>query len=184
MTHVPASLQLGRIVWAEIADARGYRKKRPAVIVTASEHVGQAGSFEVVAVTSRLPEKLPSDHVLLPWHSQGHPRTGLNRNCAAACGWVVRIKRVLRPPILRSLGLLWPAAPESCILRPLNLADKGRPRRECPAGGSGRELTLTLRSTLLLVWEAARESFARFKQPQRPCHAGRGFIQPVPSDVR
>jgi len=59
MTHVPASLQLGRIVWAEIADARGYRKKRPAVIVTASEHVGQAGSFEVFC-SSGKPRGSPS----------------------------------------------------------------------------------------------------------------------------
>ena len=88
---MPASLHLGRIVWAEIADARGYRKKRPAVIVTPSERIGLSSSLEVVAVTSRLPETLPPDHVLLPWHSQGHPRTGLNRKCAAVCSWVVGI---------------------------------------------------------------------------------------------
>jgi hypothetical protein len=37
-------------------------------------------------------EPLPHDHVLLPWHAQGHPRTGLNRKCRAVCTWVARIR--------------------------------------------------------------------------------------------
>jgi len=35
---------------------------------------------------------LPDDHVLLPWHAQGHPRTGLSRKCAAVCTWAARIR--------------------------------------------------------------------------------------------
>ncbi len=85
------TLQLGHIVWAAIADARGYRKMRPAVIVTPSDRIRSAELLEVVAVTSRVPEPLPPDHVLLPWHAQRHPRTGLNRKCAAVCTWVARI---------------------------------------------------------------------------------------------
>jgi hypothetical protein len=81
----------GRIVWAEIADANGVRKLRPAVIVTPADRITSAGPFEVVAITSRLPQPLPDDHILLPWHPQGHPRSGLNRRCAAVCGWVARI---------------------------------------------------------------------------------------------
>src|SRR5947209_13466878 len=84
-------LATGRIVWAEIADANGIRKLRPAVIVTPTDQLTPAGPFDVVAVTSRLADPLPEDHVLLPWHPRGHPRTGLNRRCAAVCTWLVQI---------------------------------------------------------------------------------------------
>jgi mRNA-degrading endonuclease toxin of MazEF toxin-antitoxin module len=88
---MPSSFQMGQIVWATVADARGYRKLRPAVIVTPSERIRSTGSLDVIAVTSRLPDRLPPDHVLLPWHPQRHPRTGLNRKCAAVCSWMIRI---------------------------------------------------------------------------------------------
>jgi mRNA-degrading endonuclease toxin of MazEF toxin-antitoxin module len=89
---MPGSLQLGRIVWAEIADANGFPKLRPAVIVTPSDRITPAAPLDIIAVTSRVPEPLPNDYVLLPWHAQGHPRTGLNRKCAAVCTWVARIR--------------------------------------------------------------------------------------------
>ena len=86
-----APIQFGQIVWAELADAHGVRKLRPAVVVTPTHRISAAGPLEVVAVTSRIPQPLPGDHVLLPWHPRGHPRTGLNRRCAAVCGWIARI---------------------------------------------------------------------------------------------
>jgi hypothetical protein len=86
-----APAQFGQIVWAEIADANGHRKLRPAVIVTPTDQISASAPLEVVAVTSQLPTRLPDDHVLLPWHSRGHPRTGLNRKCAAVCSWLARI---------------------------------------------------------------------------------------------
>lgn len=88
---MPAALRLGQIVWASIADARGFRKLRPAIIATPTERIHATGPLDVVAVTSRLPDPLPADHVLLPWHPRRHPRTGLKRKCAAVCTWVVRI---------------------------------------------------------------------------------------------
>lgn len=87
-----AALHLGSIVWAEIADANGFRKLRPAVVVTPTDRIADAGPLHVVAITSRLNDPLPPDHVLLPWHTQGHPRTGLNRRCAAVCTWISRIQ--------------------------------------------------------------------------------------------
>jgi mRNA-degrading endonuclease toxin of MazEF toxin-antitoxin module len=84
-------VQCGQIVWAEMADANGIRKLRPAVVVSTTERINLTGAVEVVAVTSRLDRPLPADHVLLPWHPQGHPRTGLNRKSAAVCGWIGRI---------------------------------------------------------------------------------------------
>jgi mRNA-degrading endonuclease toxin of MazEF toxin-antitoxin module len=89
---MPGPLQFGRIVWAEIVDANGIPKLRPAVLVTPSDRITPAAPLDVIAVTSRVPEPLPHDHVLLPWHAQGHPRTGLNRKCAAVCTWVARIR--------------------------------------------------------------------------------------------
>jgi hypothetical protein len=86
-----ASLVIGRIVWADIPDANGARKLRPAVIVAVPDSPTPEEPFFVVAVTSRLPAPLPDDHVLLPWHREGHPRTGLNRRCAAVCTWVAQI---------------------------------------------------------------------------------------------
>jgi mRNA-degrading endonuclease toxin of MazEF toxin-antitoxin module len=85
------SLVTGRIVWAELADANGIRKQRPAIIITPTDRIVPKGMIDVVAVTSRLSSPLPDDHVLLPWHPQRHPRTGLNRRCAAVCSWVARI---------------------------------------------------------------------------------------------
>src|SRR5687767_310149 len=87
-----AALQLGSIVWAEIADANGIRKLRPAVVVTPSDRISDTNRLHVVAITSRLTDPLPPNHVLLPWHAQGHPRTGLNRRCAAVCTWISSIQ--------------------------------------------------------------------------------------------
>jgi hypothetical protein len=84
-------LAAGRIVWAEIADANGIRKLRPAVIVAPTDQLPSTGPFDLVAITSRLANPLPADYVLLPWHPAGHPRTGLNRRCAAVCSWLVQI---------------------------------------------------------------------------------------------
>ncbi len=84
-------LALGAIVWVEVPDANGIRKARPAVIVTPTDRISETAPLDVVAISSRLPDPLPEDHVLLPWHAQGHPRTGLNRRCAAVCAWVVRV---------------------------------------------------------------------------------------------
>ncbi len=85
------SLQCGQIIWAEIADANGIPKSRPAVIITPDDKITAGGTFQVVAVTSTMADPLPADHVLLPWHAQGHPRTGLNRECAAVCSWLANI---------------------------------------------------------------------------------------------
>ena len=75
-----------------MADANGIRKLRPGVIVTPKDRITPTALPDVIAVTSRLSEPLPADHVLLPWHARGHPRTGLNRRGAAVCTWVARIR--------------------------------------------------------------------------------------------
>jgi hypothetical protein len=84
-------LVTGRIVWAQVPDPNGISKLRPVVIVTPTTRLAATEPFDVAAVSSRLPEPLPEDHVLLPWHAQGHPRTGLNRRCAVICTWLAQI---------------------------------------------------------------------------------------------
>src|SRR5690242_5073743 len=80
-------LSFGQIIWVEVADANGIRKVRPAVIVTPTDRITDDALVDIVAITSTLPDPIPADHVLLPWHAQGHPRTGLKRRCGAVCSW-------------------------------------------------------------------------------------------------
>jgi hypothetical protein len=47
-------LRTGQIVWAEIADANGIRKTRPAIIVTPDESISDSGSID----SPRLPADL------------------------------------------------------------------------------------------------------------------------------
>lgn len=129
---MPGPLQLGRIVWAEIADANGIRKLRPAIIVTPSNRITPAAPLDVVAVTSRLPQPLPNDHVLLPWHAQGHPRTGLNRRCAAVCPWVARI----RHDDIREVAGVVPGAVMLDILSKLRAILSALPVPPAEAGGA------------------------------------------------
>ena len=67
--------QLGSVVWAELEDANGFRKTRPAVVLTASADIAAGKPLRVVAITTRLPKPLPDDHVLLPWDPQGKARS-------------------------------------------------------------------------------------------------------------
>ena len=88
-----AAPQFGQIVWASIADANGICKMRPAVVVTPTAKLTSSREVELVAITSTLPSALPPDHVLLPWHPRGHPRTGLNRKCEAVCSWITPVSQ-------------------------------------------------------------------------------------------
>jgi mRNA-degrading endonuclease toxin of MazEF toxin-antitoxin module len=84
-------LQLGSVVWAELEDAHGYRKVRPVVVVTPTADIKAGQPVRVVAITTRLPNPLPADHVLLPWDRQGKARSGLRRRCAAVVSWQAEI---------------------------------------------------------------------------------------------
>src|SRR5713226_1360039 len=83
--------QLGSVVWAELEDANGFRKVRPAVVVTTTADIAAGKPVRLVAITTRLPHPLPDDHVLLPWDRQGKARSGLRRRCAAVARWQVEI---------------------------------------------------------------------------------------------
>ena len=84
-------LQLGSVVWAEIEDANGFRKVRPCVVVTATADISAGKAVRLVAITTRIPQPLPSNQVLLPWDRQGKARSGLRRRCAAVASWQVEV---------------------------------------------------------------------------------------------
>jgi PemK-like, MazF-like toxin of type II toxin-antitoxin system len=84
LTRLP---QLGSVVWAELEDTNGFRKVRPAVVVTATADLAAGKPVRVVAITTWLPTPLPDDHILLPWDRQGKARSGLRRRCAAVASW-------------------------------------------------------------------------------------------------
>lgn len=85
--------RLGSVVWASVEDAQGFRKRRPAVIVTPITGKAAAGqNVRVAAVTTRLPDPLPEDHVLLPWDAHGTARSGLRRKCAAVASWLIEVR--------------------------------------------------------------------------------------------
>lgn len=83
--------QLGSVVWAELEDTNGFRKVRPAVVVTSTADIVAGRTLHVLAITTRLPSPLPEDHVLLPWDPQGKARSGLRRKCAAVTTWQAAI---------------------------------------------------------------------------------------------
>ena len=82
---------LGSVVWAEVADANGFRKSRPAVVVSPTTDIEEGRLIRLAAITTRLPQPLPHDHVLLPWDRQGTARSGLRRRCAAVASWLVEV---------------------------------------------------------------------------------------------
>ena len=112
--------QLGSVVWAELEDANGFRKTRPAVVVTATSDIATDKAIRVVAITTRLSTPLPDDYVLLPWDRQGIARSGLRRRCAAVAGWLaeipvsdVQVVGILPPGTIRDL-----LAKVASVLRP------------------------------------------------------------------
>ena len=79
-------------MWAIVADPRGRNhKRRPVVIVTPTAEILPGQALDAVAITSNIPASLPETAVELPWHSHGHPRTGLFKRCVARCDWLLTL---------------------------------------------------------------------------------------------
>lgn len=98
---------LGSIVWAELDDPNGFRKLRPAVVVSPTIDIVRGKPIVVAAITTRVPDPLPDDYVLLPWNPQGIARSGLRRRCAAVASWLctvladeVRLAGILPPAVI------------------------------------------------------------------------------------
>jgi hypothetical protein len=96
-------LHYGQIVIvSEMTDPNGVNPKdRPSVVVTPTDELDPDGPIIVVAISTLLPGITPEDHVELPWHLRGHPRTGLRTRCAAVTSW---IQEVPTQRIIRSIG--------------------------------------------------------------------------------
>jgi mRNA-degrading endonuclease toxin of MazEF toxin-antitoxin module len=91
-TQQPRRLVRGLIVWADIPDPAGRNpKKRPVVLLTSEDEVPTGDPLVAVGITGTLPNPLPPDYVLLPWHRSGHPYTGLKKKSAAWCRWVATV---------------------------------------------------------------------------------------------
>jgi hypothetical protein len=86
---VANKLRAGRIVWATVRDRNGYRKLRPAIILTPDNEISLDQPLVLMAVTTTYPEPPPRDCIPLPWNSD--PRrvsTGLARRSAAVITWL------------------------------------------------------------------------------------------------
>ena len=88
------SLRYGQIVVvAGMLDPNGVNPKdRPAVVVTPSDELDAGGPVIVAAISTLRPGSVPEDLVPLPWHPQGHVRTGLKTRCAVVCRWLERVQ--------------------------------------------------------------------------------------------
>jgi mRNA-degrading endonuclease toxin of MazEF toxin-antitoxin module len=85
-------LSQGQVVEVEITDPRGQNKKRrPAVVVTATAELSDAKELVVVAISHKLEDPLPSDWILLPWSGKGGARSGLTQPCVAKCRWIRKV---------------------------------------------------------------------------------------------
>ncbi len=83
----------GRIVLVEVNDPQSRNAKtRPAVIVSENDEIIAGRGIFCVAITGTLPDDLPVDCILIPYHRNGHPRTGLKKRCAAMCNWLFEIE--------------------------------------------------------------------------------------------
>ncbi len=119
--------QLGNVVWVEVADANGFCKRRPAVVVSATATIAAGHPIRVVAITTRLPTPLPDDHVLLPWERQGEARLGLRRPCAAVTSWLVE---VLLADVEECVGLLPAVVVAEIVAKLQAAAPSGKPPGE------------------------------------------------------
>lgn len=82
-------LRHGQIVWAILKDRNGFRKRRPAIILTPTEEIDDSAPLVVVCITTTFGQPPPKHHVPLPWNAD--PRrvmTRLAQRSAAVVNWL------------------------------------------------------------------------------------------------
>ena len=78
-------LRYGRIVWAVVADPRGNRKRRPAVVMDPRN----PAEIIVMPITTTFSDPPPPHHVMLPWNADARKvGTRLARRSAAVVTWL------------------------------------------------------------------------------------------------
>ena len=121
--------QLGSVIWAELQDANGFRKVRPAVVLTPTAEIAAGQPVRVAAITTRLATPLPDDYVLLPWDRQGKARSGLRRRCAAVASWLAELPL---SDVNQVVGILPPAVIGELLTK---IAAASAPQPSAPPGG-------------------------------------------------
>lgn len=87
-------IRFADIVFAEILDPNGQNlKTRRVVVLTPDLELAAGFPIVVAGVTGTLPNPLTADYVKLPYKNPPgrHPKTGLTKESAVLCSWVVSI---------------------------------------------------------------------------------------------
>jgi hypothetical protein len=72
-----------------VTDRRDQNEKcRPGVVITDTREIASASQIVMVAIASLPDEAGGSPSIKLPWHRNGHPKTGLGKECYAICHWL------------------------------------------------------------------------------------------------
>lgn len=82
-------LRRGSIVWATFQDHRGYRKLRPAIVLTPDAEISDDEPIVLMAITTTFRSPPPPNNVELPWNAdRRRVSTGLARRSAAVINWL------------------------------------------------------------------------------------------------
>ena len=77
------NVRYGHIVWAVVRDRYGFRKRRPAIVLTPTREIRDDLPLVVMAVTTSFPDPPPDRHVALPWNPDPR-RVGTRLACRSA----------------------------------------------------------------------------------------------------
>lgn len=91
MASTRPSIRHGRIIFAWIKDRNGYKKLRPALILTPDDEISPDAAIAVMAITTTFADPPPEFCVPVPWHPRGHPVTQLNQRSAAVVNWLADV---------------------------------------------------------------------------------------------
>ena len=56
-------LREAQIVWVIVRDRNGFRKRRPAIILTPTSEISGAQPLVIMAVTTTYPDPAPPEHI-------------------------------------------------------------------------------------------------------------------------
>src|SRR5438045_3772700 len=90
----PVPIRFADILFAEFLDPNGQNSETRRVVVLTPDIALAAGFPIVVAgVTGTLPNPLTADYVKLPYRNPWgrHPKTGLTKEAAVLCTWLLMI---------------------------------------------------------------------------------------------
>ena len=117
-----SKIRSGSIVWAIVRDARGYRKRRPVVVLTPDAEIAADQPLALMAITTTYPDPPPSNCVELPWNPDRRKvTTGLARRSAAVLDW---LESAYPDEIDELIGLVPPARMRVIMSRLREMGDE------------------------------------------------------------